>query len=445
MPDDRIKGDPGLLSVTRLGKTRKDHFVFSSNYSNIAKIVSLVFFVNSVSGNASENGLSSRSSLLDGPDSAKAGLRVRGINLDASITHFVQGPASGDGDQDIQSGGKGDIILTLDGKKVGLWQGLYVNMHGEFVYGNDANTQGDGSIIPVNTALAFLQSDGRSEELSLIVTQQFDEHTLLTLGKFNMLDAVARTPLIGGGGLDTFLNLGLAAPISGVTPGYLLGGLLSHRNDHASFSLLVYDPRSAQDSDVLNDPFDDGVTLSLSMTVPIQLWGNTSIHGIRGVYSTQDGIDLRDIPQLILPPEAQRELEMQSDYWFYSYSFRHFLFQDENDPSRGWGVFGQFGVSDGNPNPVEWSYLIGVGGNSPVPARSDDRFGIGLFRYSLSNDLVEGLRPGIQLEDEQGIEAYYNYAVAPWLKVTGNLQVIDPAFSDNKRSVFFGLRTQVKF
>jgi porin len=419
--------------------------VFSSNYSYIAKIVALVFFVSSVSGNASENGFFSRPSLLDGTDSTKAGLRVRGINLDASLTHFFQGLASGDGDQDIQSGGKGDILLTLDGKKLGLWPGLFINMHAEFVYGNDANTQGDGNIIPVNTALTFLQSGGREEELSLMLTQQFDEHTLLTLGKFNMLDAVSRTPLIGGGGLDTFLNLGLAAPISGVTPAYILGGLLSHRTDLASFSLLVYDPRSAQDSDVLNNPFDDGVTLSLSTTVPIQLGGNTSIHRIRGVYSTQDGIDLRDIPQLLLPPEARRELDMQSDYWFFSYAFQQFLFQDEADPSRGWGIFGQYGVSDGNPNPVEWSYLIGIGGNSPLPGRSHDRFGIGHFRYSLSNDLVEGLRPAIHMEDEQGIEAYYNYAVAPWLKITGNLQVIDPAFSDNNRSVFFGLRTQVKF
>ncbi len=419
--------------------------MFSPNYSCIAKIVALVFFVSAVSGNASENGLFSRPSLLDGPGSAKAWLRVRGIIVDASLTQFFQGLASGDGDQDIQSGGKGDILLTLDGRKLGLWQGLFMNMHGEFVYGNDANTQRDGSIIPVNTALAFPQSGGRDQELSLTLTQQFDEHTLLTLGKFNMLDAVARTPLIGGGGLDTFMNLGLAAPISGVTPAYILGGLLSHRTDLASFSLFVYDPRSAQDSDVLNNPFDDGVTLSLSTTVPIQLGGNTSIHRIRGVYSTQDGIDLRDIPQLLLPPEARKELGTQSDYWFFSYAFQQFLFQDEADPSRGWGIFGQYGVSDGNPNPIEWSCLIGIGGNSPLPGRSHDRFGIGYFRYSLSNDLVEGLRPVIHMEDEQGIEAYYSYAVAPWLKITGDLQVIDPAFSDNDRSVFFGLRTQVKF
>jgi len=408
-------------------------------------IVALAFFVSAVPGNASENGLFSRPSLLDGPGSPKAWLRVRGIIVDGSLTHFFQGLASGDGDQDIQSGGKGDILLALDGHKLGLWRGLFMNMHGELIYGDDANSQGDGSVIPVNTALAFPQLGGSDEELSLTLTQQFDERTLLTLGKFNMLDAAARTPLIGGGGLDTFMNLGLAAPISGVTPAYILGGLLSHRADVASFSLFVYDPHSAQDSDVLKNPFDDGVTLSLSMTVPTQLWGDTSIHRIRGVYSTQDGIDLRDIPQLKLPPEAGSELGTRSGYWFFSYAFQHFLFQDDADSSRGWGVFGQFGMSDGNPNPVEWSSFIGIGGTSPLSGRDHDRFGLAYFRYSLSNDLVDGLRPVISLEDEQGIEAYYSYAVAPWLKITANMQVIDPAFSDNDRAVFLGLRTQVKF
>jgi porin len=179
--------------------------------------------------------------------------------------------------------------------------------------------------------------------------------------------------------------------------------------------------------------------------VPIRLLGNASIHRFRGVYSTQEGIDLMDIPQLKLPPEAARELGTRSGYWFFSYAFQYFLFQDETDASRGWGIFGQVGVSDGNPNPFAWSGFIGIGGNSPFSGRNHDRFGIAYFRYSLSNDLVDGLRPVIPLEDEQGIEAYYSYAVTPWLKITGNLQVIDPAFSDNNRSVFLGLRTQVIF
>jgi len=352
---------------------------------------------------------------------------------------------SGDGDQGAQSGGKGDIRFGFDGHKLGLWEGIFLNLHGEFVFGDDANSQGDGVLIPVNTALAFPRLGGSDEELSLTLTQRLGERSLLSLGKFNMLDAVARTPLIGGGGIDTFMNLGLAAPISGVTPAYLLGGLLTHTTESASYGLFVYDPRSAQDSETLRNPFDDGVTFSLSVTLPTRLAGNTSIHRLRGVYSTQEGIDLRDLPQLVLPPEAEQELGTRSGYWFFSYAFQHFLFQDEADPSRGWGVFGQVGVSDGNPNPVGWSAFVGIAGNSPSPQRSHDRFGIAYFRYSLSNDLVDALYPVFRLEDEQGVELFYNYAIAPWLRITGDMQVIEPAVSDNDRAVFLGLRTQIKF
>jgi porin len=82
---------------------------------------------------------------------------------------------------------------------------------------------------------------------------------------------------------------------------------------------------------------------------------------------------------------------------------------------------------------------------TPLPGRRQDRFGIAYFRYSLSSDLFDGLRPIISLENEQGIEAYYSYAVWPWLRITADLQVIDPAFSDNDRSVFLGLRAQINF
>ena len=39
-------------------------------------------------------------------------------------------------------------------------------------------------------------------------------------------------------------------------PDYLLGGLLTMRTEPATVSLFIYDPRSAQDSDVIEDPFD---------------------------------------------------------------------------------------------------------------------------------------------------------------------------------------------
>ena len=253
----------------------------------VSSLLLLTLLVSSASPSAfGQDTLWTQSSLLDVPNGPKQSLQDVGIDLDVNYTAFLQGLVAGQGDKDWEFGGKTDVIATLSGEKLGLWRGLYVNAHAEFVNGDNVLTQGDGSILPVNTALAFPTLGGHDSDLSLIVTQVFSERTSLSVGKFNMLDAAAKTPLIGGGGLTTFMNTGLAAPISGVTPPYIIGGILTHKTDPATFTLMVYDPRNAQDSETLKHPFKDGVTTSLSITVPVEIAGRRGYQGVRGVYST---------------------------------------------------------------------------------------------------------------------------------------------------------------
>jgi len=397
--------------------------------------------------NEEPNSLLERSALLDGPGSPKEALRQHGINLDLWWTQFYQGLIAGDGDKNWQYGGKADVIATIDAHKLGLWSGLSATLHQEIVYGDDANTQGDGTSIPGNTAIAFPRIGGSDYDTSIVLSQQFGQRFTLSLGKFNMLDAASRTPLLGGGGVDTFSNTALAAPISGVTPPYLLGSLLTLRTEPATFAFFVYDPRNAQDSDVIEDPFADGVTFSLSGTIPVMISGLRGFQSLRGVYSTQEGIDLRDVPQLELPPELRDEPRTKQPYWYFSYSFQQFFYQSKIDPSKGWGLFGEFGISDGNPNPLSGHLFVGLGGNSFVPDRGDDRWGIAYFNYRLSSDLRDAARRdlGFGLGDEEGVEAYYNLAVTPWLRVTGDLQIINPFPSNKDEAVFAGIRVQTKF
>ena len=135
--------------------------------------------------------------------------------------------------------------IIWDGEKIGLWSGLSMNLHQEFVYGDDVTTQNDGTYLPINTALALPRLGGHDHDTSIILTQKINDQATLSLGKFNMLDAAARTPILSGGGLNSFQNIGFAAPIN---PPYLLGASLSLRLERVSFNLIVYDPRNAQDS-----------------------------------------------------------------------------------------------------------------------------------------------------------------------------------------------------
>lgn len=78
--------------------------------------------------------------------------------------------------------------------------------------------------------------------LSLVVTQAFGSQAKVSLGKFSILDAASGTPILGGGGLETFMNTAFAAPIDGVTPPYILGGITTYRTAPAIYTLMIYDP-----------------------------------------------------------------------------------------------------------------------------------------------------------------------------------------------------------
>ncbi len=409
-----------------------------------AVIVAFSVATQSKAADSTDRSIWTQPRLLDG--NWRQELSDQGINIDALWTQIYQGSPSGDGTHEWQYGGKGDIFLTLDGGKIGLWNGLFINAHAELLYGEDANALGNLVLLPVDTALAFPRLGGSDQDLSLVVTQAFNERVSLSAGKFNMLDVLSKTPLLGGGGTDTFMNVAFGAPITGVTPPYLLGANLTVKTDPITLTAFVYDPRNAQNEDVLTDPFSEGVTGMLSATMPYQLAGHNGFLGAKVIYTNKDGTDLSEIPDLILPEESEAFVGTRKGSWFVGASFQQYLVQDPNDPQKGWGVFGAVGFSDGNPNPIEWSALLGVGGTSFIPGRDLDRWGVGYFRYSLSSDLRDGLKTiGVNLRDEQGIEAFYSVGVTPWFSVTGDLQAVRPVVTDASTAVTAALRTKVRF
>ena len=50
-----------------------------------------------------------------------------------------------------------------------------------------------------------------------------------------------------------------------------------------------------------------------------------------------------------------------------------------------------------------------------------------------------------QVNDEQGVELYYNYAVTPWFRVTADLQWIDPALAVNRQAWVASFRASIRF
>jgi hypothetical protein len=66
--------------------------------------------------------------------------------------------------------------------------------------------------------------------------------------------------------------------------------------------------------------------------------------------------------------------------------------------------------------------------------------GVGYFFTGVSDQLKTALSPIIPLHDVNGVELYYNMAVAKGFQLTTDLQVIEPADIRNDTALVFGLR-----
>ena len=407
-----------------------------------------------------ELSLLNQSSLTDTPDGPKEQLRSIGIMPDVWVTQFYQGQPEGDGSKTWRYGGKLDAFLKVDAEKLGLWPGFHINAQYEHYIGQNINRT-DFALIPVNTALAYVERDGYHSALSVSVTQDFGEYFSVSAGKFNMLTLASKTPLIGGGGIDTFMNRAFALPSTGVaytafrggagdrvvlSAPYLIGGIVTIKTEPVNFALMIADPRSAIDPRVIEHPFEKGLAVGGSATLKTEIAGLLGFHTLRAAYSNARGVDLEDITDLSRPSARDSIVATKKGFWFTSYAVQQNFVQSQQNPEVGWGLFTLATLSDGNPSPVKWSVLAGLGGNNLLAGRENDRWGAGFFHFGLTEPLLAGLAAlDVNRRSEGGVEAFYNLAITPWLRLSGDLQVIDPWNPSKSRATYLALRLQTKF
>ena len=278
---------------------------------------------------------------------------------------------------------------------------------------------------------------------SVFLRQRFGRLAVLSVGKINMIDVYASgREFSGGRGIETFQRIAFVAPVSGIVPPAIFGAIGTVILPPAAITLMVYDPKNALNRTGFEDLFDDGVTLYGTFQLGTRWFQQSGKHLFNAAWSSQDKIDLRDLPYLLLPPGAADVLSTTNNRWYVSYAFEQTLWRIEKDSKRAVGLFGQVALSDGNPNPARWSALGSLSGTSPIPGRDGDRLGVAAFSLGVSNNLKDGLRLD-RLGDEYGEEVFYNLAVTPWFRVSGDLQVISPALGDSP-VVLLGLRAQLR-
>jgi porin len=188
-------------------------------------------------------------------------LRGHGITLDISATEYYQGTASGGIHDGFEFGGRADYLLNIDGQKAGLWQGLYINLHGETVYGDSVNLF-TGAIVPVNIGRAHPVFFGDETALTAVrFTQVLSENLTLYGGRINTIDNIQQ-PFMPGRGLDAgFMNAAFVwNPILGRTMNYVQNGVGAAvlAGGYPVFSLTVYDTNNVTTESGFDVLFNNG-------------------------------------------------------------------------------------------------------------------------------------------------------------------------------------------
>jgi len=377
-------------------------------------------------------------------------LREHGVTWDIYSTNFYQGVASGGLQDNSQFAGRADYYLNIDGQKAGLWEGLFINLHGETTFGQSVNSS-TGTLLPVNLSqLVPVPNQDVTALTRVKVTQALSENFIVFGGKLNLLDEFNQ-PFTGGArGVNGFMNAGLLFnPVLARTVPYSTfgAGAAYLKNMQLVASVLVLDTANTPTTTGFERFFQNGVSVVGQLNMQTSFFNLPGHQGGGFSYSNGQYAAL-DTTAFIVLARLQQNLPAfarQSGSWSLFYAFDQALWVSSENPSRSWGAFGNLGLSDGNPNPIRWTGNIGFGGASPIASRKLDSFGMGFFYVGLSDNIKNFAPRALPLRDEHGVELFYNIGVTPWCHITPDFQVVLPGQAQASTVLALALRAKIDF
>jgi porin len=368
-----------------------------------------------------------RSTLTGDWGGARNELAAKGVTFDASLTQIEQGVVSGGKNGSWEYGGRGDLTGNFDTEKLGLWPGGFATIELEGNWSDSVNGK-TGALVPANSNQLFPLPTGDNVALPNLTFAQFLSHYGgAVVGKFDTMSG--KTNEFASGKGDTqFFNLAFNIdPVALVVPYSPLGAgailLPTADPDEAILNFLVLSATgkaSTTGFDELN-----GAIFMGSGRVRTGLFGLAGHQFVGALYSNKQYTSIDQRLGFVI---ENRDLAERDGTWCVFYNFDQFLYETDKEKGRGIGVFGRFGASEGNPNPVQYFYSAGVGSKGLIRGRELDQFGLGYYYSSVNNPTLQ--RPFFTqsfLRDEWGFEAYYNIALTPWLLLTPDVQVVGPS------------------
>lgn len=354
-------------------------------------------------------------------------------------SQFVDMPVAGDAADTLRYSGRVDGYFDIRGDAFGIDESVTLTIRPEYTWGKDSN--GLIGLIPNNTAL--FRGEGKGDfDLSLSVTKRWNSGARLILGKVNVLDQGGKLPVVGSDGHYGFQNLSMALPPSAIIPNTITGALLEVPTEKVLYRLWVFDPDSQYQRSGFETAFKSGVGFLGSVTFPVKVGGKPGFYALKLSGSTRDDINADSLPAALVPAPGSRFGNSRGEFAVVLAGYQYLSVYPEA-PGKGWGIFGQVYVSQGDPTFLDRSAMLGVSGNPRF--RPQDRFGAAWFLYSLTDRLVTVLAPRVALQDEEGVELFYTLGLSKQLQLTADVQLIDSAVTRRDTGVIAGLRLTASF
>ena len=362
-------------------------------------------------------------------------LAEKGVTLDLSVTQIGQSVVNGGKSGAWQYGGRGDIILNLDSQKLGLWPGAFLNLEAEGNWASAVNAN-TGALMPVNNSQILPLPGENFDLISLNFSQFLSPYFGLTFGKYATITATSgdMNEFAHGKGDTQFMNMALNFnPLMALTVPYSTLGtglivLPTKDPKEAIVTVMVLQANGQPNTSGFGDLDGNKITLAAEGRVRTDFFNLTG-HQLFG--TTFSNKKFTSIDQRLGSIVETRALDGKKGSWNLYYNFDQYLYEPKKGADRGVGLFGRLSVSDGDPNLMKFFGSFGVGGKGVFDSRPQDQFGLGYYFINMANPTIQGpLQTRNFLRDEYGFEAYYNFAITPWLKLTPDIQIVRGAQKD---------------
>jgi len=414
---------------------------------------------------ADDSNIWNRDKLFGDVGGARTTLGERGIAVDVRLNQYYQEVTDGGLREDGEYGGHLDYVVNVDGEKLGLWKGLFLNLHAEYQYGDNILSEA-GVFSFNNTAMLYPSAGATSTEVTgWSITQglyQKGETTIaLTAGKIHVGDLINQVwPFLDNGHFG-FMNLNVSIPLAPLSR-YLLfshlgtGLMVFHKTDIKA-AAIVLDTSDSATTSGFNNLGDNGVIAAglyrfffdiKDKPGRLTFLAATSTGSYRTFQKTvyqvsadlPSGTRIFDVPGLKQQPERNP--------WTALAYYDQIVWQADAEGKRNVRFVAAGAIADSNPSFSKWQYSGQLVATGLFDSRPLDKIGIGGYYTGLPSRVKNLSQNSIllpKLDDYSGFELFYNAALTPAVYLTGDLQITSSPLKRTDSAIIPGVRLTIDF